>query len=165
MLRLLAWLVEEQKLTTVDAVWKQRTEGWIEKRLLAVNWQGSEDDVSGVCCGEPPCNQITLALQIGQLYDILTLSPLLPNVNTMLDQIVQRAMAIDEPLEDSQKTPYNSSLVLGMCLKSFAAQTKSSKSGRSSFDLAEICQRWGWSECVVGALASLATSRCVATVA
>jgi U3 small nucleolar RNA-associated protein 20 len=46
-LRLLAWSVEEQKLTTVDAVWKQRVEGWIEKRLLAVNWRGSEEDVSG----------------------------------------------------------------------------------------------------------------------
>ena len=46
MLRLLAWLVEGQKLTTVDAVWKQRTEGWVEKRLLAANWQGSEEDVS-----------------------------------------------------------------------------------------------------------------------
>lgn len=46
MLRLLAWVVEEQKLTTVDAVWKQRVEGWIEKRLLAANWQGSEEDVS-----------------------------------------------------------------------------------------------------------------------
>jgi hypothetical protein len=48
-LRLLAWLVEEQKLTAVDAVWKQRTEGWIEKRLLAENWQGSEEDVSCIC--------------------------------------------------------------------------------------------------------------------
>ena len=46
MLRLLAWVVEEQRLTTVDAVWKQRVEGWIEKRLLAANWQGSEEDVS-----------------------------------------------------------------------------------------------------------------------
>lgn len=46
MLRLLAWVVEEQKLTTVDAVWKQRVEGCIEKRLLAANWQGSEEDVS-----------------------------------------------------------------------------------------------------------------------
>jgi len=46
-LRLLAWLVEEQKLTTVDAIWKQRTEQWIENRLLAVNCQGSEEDVSG----------------------------------------------------------------------------------------------------------------------
>ena len=52
-LRSLAWLVEEQKLTTVDAVWKQRTEGWIEKRLLAVNWQGSEEDVSGTCRERP----------------------------------------------------------------------------------------------------------------
>ena len=42
-LRLLAWLVEEQKLTTVDAIWKQRTEQWTEKRLGDVNWQGSED--------------------------------------------------------------------------------------------------------------------------
>jgi len=50
MLRLLGWLVEEQKLTTVDAVWKQRAEGWIEKRLLAVNWQGSEEDVSSTQC-------------------------------------------------------------------------------------------------------------------
>ena len=50
MLRLLAWLAEEQKLTTADAVWKQRTEGWIEKRLLAVNWQGSEEDVSSTRC-------------------------------------------------------------------------------------------------------------------
>jgi len=49
-LRLLAWLVEEHKLTTVDAVWKQRTEGWIENRLLAANWQGSEEDVSDACC-------------------------------------------------------------------------------------------------------------------
>lgn len=49
MLRLLAWLVEGQKLTAVDAVWKQRTEGWVEKRLLAVNWQGSEEDVSERC--------------------------------------------------------------------------------------------------------------------
>ena len=48
MLRLLGWLVEEQRLTAVDAVWKQRTEGWIEKRLLPVNWKGSEEDVSGV---------------------------------------------------------------------------------------------------------------------
>ena len=50
MLRLLALLVEEQKLTTVDAVWKQRIEGWIEKRLLTVNWQGSEEDVSDSRC-------------------------------------------------------------------------------------------------------------------
>jgi U3 small nucleolar RNA-associated protein 20 len=50
MLRLLAWLVEEQKLTAVDAIWKQRTEGWVEKRLLAANWQGSEEDVSERCC-------------------------------------------------------------------------------------------------------------------
>lgn len=50
MLRLLAWLVEEQKLTAVDAVWKQRFEGWLENRLLAVNWQGSEEDVSEGCC-------------------------------------------------------------------------------------------------------------------
>ena len=47
MLRLLAWLVEEQKLTTVDVIWKQRTEGWIEKRLLGANWQGSEDVSDG----------------------------------------------------------------------------------------------------------------------
>ena len=45
-LRLLAWLVEEQKLTTIDAIWKQRIEGWVEKRLLVVNWKGSEEDVS-----------------------------------------------------------------------------------------------------------------------
>ena len=50
MLRLLAWLVEEQKLTAVDAVWKQRIEGWVEKRLLAINWQGSKEDVSDACC-------------------------------------------------------------------------------------------------------------------
>lgn len=50
MLRLLAWLVEEQKLITVDAVWKQRVEGWIGERLLTVNWQGSEEDVSDDCC-------------------------------------------------------------------------------------------------------------------
>ena len=50
MLRLLAWLVEVQKLTTVDAIWKQRTEGWIEKRLLVVNWQSSEEDVSSTRC-------------------------------------------------------------------------------------------------------------------
>ena len=50
MLRLVGWLVEEQRLTTVDAVWKQRTEGWIEKRLLAVDWQGSEKEVSGTRC-------------------------------------------------------------------------------------------------------------------
>lgn len=50
MLRLLGWLVEEQKLTTVDAIWKQRTEGWIEKRLLLENWQSSEEDVSDNFC-------------------------------------------------------------------------------------------------------------------
>ena len=42
-LRLLAWLIEEQKLTTVDAVWKQRANEWIGKRLLAGNWRSSED--------------------------------------------------------------------------------------------------------------------------
>ena len=51
MLRLLAWLVEEQKLTTIDAVWKQRAESWIEKRLLTVNWKGSEEDVGDDCWG------------------------------------------------------------------------------------------------------------------
>ena len=50
MLRLLAWLVEEQKLTAVDAIWRKRIEGWIEKRLLAENWQGSEEDVSDTYC-------------------------------------------------------------------------------------------------------------------
>ena len=49
MLRLISWLVEDQKLTTVDAVWKQRAEGWIAKRLLAEKWQGSEEDVSNGC--------------------------------------------------------------------------------------------------------------------
>ena len=74
-------------------------------------------------------------------------------------------MTIEEPLEDFQRTPYNASLVLGMCLKSFSGQAKLPKSGTSSFDLAEMCQQWGWSESVVDALASLATSRCVADVA
>jgi len=106
-----------------------------------------------------------IAQQIGQLCDILTLSPLLANVNRMLDKIVQQVLTTDKPLEDFQRTPYNASSVLGMCLKSFSGQAKSSKSGISSFDIAEICQRWGWSESVTGGLASLATSRCVATVA
>lgn len=81
----------------------------------------------------------------------------------MLDQIVQKVMATGEPLEDSQRTPYNASLVLGMCLKSFSSLDKSSGSG-FSFDLAAICERWGWSESVVDALVSLATSRCVVIV-
>ena len=102
-----------------------------------------------------------LISQIGQLCDILTLSPLLPNVSGMLGQIVQRVVAADEPIEDSQSTPYNASLVLGMCLRSFSGQAKPPKSGFPSFDLAEVCQRWGWSESVVGALASLAASRWV----
>jgi len=72
-------------------------------------------------------------------------------------------MTTEEPLEVFQRTPYNASLVLGMCLKSFSGQTKLPKS--SSFDLAEMCQKWGWSESVMDALASLATSRCVAGVA
>ena len=50
-LRLLAWLVEEQKLTAVDAIWKQRTERWAEKRLPAANWHGLEEDVSNGYCG------------------------------------------------------------------------------------------------------------------
>lgn len=105
---------------------------------------------------------MTSAPQVSQLCDILTLSPLLPGVNRTLDQIAQHVVAADNPLEDFQRTPYNASLVLGMCLKSFSGQVKSSKSGASSFDLAGICQRWGWSESVVGALASLATSRYLA---
>ena len=104
-----------------------------------------------------------IPFQVGQLCSILTLSLLLPNVNKMLDQIVQQVMATDEPLKDSQRTPYNASLALGMCLKSFSGQVKPPKSGFPSLDLAEICQRWGWSESVVGALASLAASRCVET--
>ena len=106
-------------------------------------------------------NQAVLTSQVGQLCDILTLSPLLPNVSGMLGQIVQRVVAMDEPLEYSQRTPYNASLVLGMCLKSFSSQAKSTKPGIPSLDLADVCQRWGWSESTVGALASLATSRCV----
>ena len=98
------------------------------------------------------------------MCDILSLSLLLPNVNKMLDQIVQQVIATGDPLADSRRTPYNASLVLGMCLKSFSGQAKSSKSSLPSFDLVEICQRWGWSENVVGALASLATSRCVVMV-
>ena len=77
----------------------------------------------------------------------------------MLDQIVQKVMATDEPLEDSQRTPYNASLVLGMSLKSFSGKNKSSKLGLSPLDLAEICQRWGWSESVMGALGSLTISK------
>ena len=99
------------------------------------------------------------------MCNILILSPLLPNVSRMLDQIVQKVMAMDEPLEDSRRTPYNASLVLGMCLRSLSVQAKSSKPGSPSFDLAEICRRWGWSESVVGALTSLTTSRYVVTVA
>jgi hypothetical protein len=75
----------------------------------------------------------------------------------MLDQIVQQVMDTGEPVEDFQRTPYNASLVLGMCLKSFSSQPKSSKS-TSSFDLAEISHRWGWSESVLDALASLAAA-------
>lgn len=74
-------------------------------------------------------------------------------------------MTTEKPLEDFQRTPYNASLVLGMCLKSLSGQAKLPKLGTSSFDLAETCQQWGWSETVVDALASLATSRCVADVA
>jgi len=96
---------------------------------------------------------------------MLTLSLLLPNKNRKLDQIVQQVMTTDKPLEDFQRTPYNASLVLGMCLKSFSGQAKLPKLGTPSFDLAEMCQQWGWSETVVDALASLATSRCVAHVA
>lgn len=68
-------------------------------------------------------------------------------------------MVIAEPLEDFQRTPYNSSLILGMCLKSFSSQAKSSKPNTPSFNLAEICRGWGWSENVTNALAFLATSR------
>ena len=82
----------------------------------------------------------------------------------MLDQIIQQVITTDEPLESFQRTPYNASLVLGMCLKSFSSQAKSSKLGTSPLDSAEICQRWGWSESVVDALASLAASRCVTNV-
>ena len=82
----------------------------------------------------------------------------------MLDRIVQQVATTNEPLEDFQRSPYNASFVLGMCLKSFSGQAKSSKSGSSSFDLAEICQRWGWSESVVDALAYLAMSRYVTSV-
>lgn len=53
MLRLLAQLVEEQKLIDVDVVWKQRTERWIEKRLLGANWKGSEEEVSSHCRDTP----------------------------------------------------------------------------------------------------------------
>jgi len=106
-------------------------------------------------------NRTVLALQIGQLCDILTLSPLLPSVSDMLGHIVQGVAATDEPLEDSQRTPYNASLVLGMCLKSFSNQARPKKLGLPSLELADVCQRWGWSECAVDALASLATSRLV----
>lgn len=68
MLRLLAWLVEDQKLTAVDSVWKQRAEGWIGKRLLAGNWQGSEEDVSNGCCVRygRHFTQLNLAFHTGQ---------------------------------------------------------------------------------------------------
>ena len=79
--------------------------------------------------------------------------------------MVQQVMTTEEPLEEFQRTPYNASLVLGMCLKSFSGQAKPPKLGTSSFDLAEMCRQWGWSESIVDALASLATSRCVSDVA
>ena len=79
--------------------------------------------------------------------------------------MVQQVMTTEEPLEEFQRTPYNASLVLGMCLKSFSGQAKLPKLGTPSFDLAEMCRQWGWSESIVDALASLATSRCVADVA
>lgn len=97
--------------------------------------------------------------QVSHLRDILTLSPLLPSVNKTLDEIVQQVMITTEPLEDFQRTPYNASLVLGMCLTSFSGQVKSPRPDISSFNLTEMCQRWGWSESVTNGLACLATSR------
>lgn len=99
--------------------------------------------------------------QVGHLRDILALSPLLPNINKMLDQIVQQAANTAEPLEDFRRTPYNASLALGLCLKSLSGQGRLSKPNVVSVDLTEISQRWGWSETVMEALASLSASRYV----
>lgn len=68
-------------------------------------------------------------------------------------------MVTTDSLEDFRRTPYNWSLVLGMCLKSFSSQVKSSKPNVPSFNLTEMCKMWGWSECVADTLALLATSR------
>ena len=96
------------------------------------------------------------------MRDIMALSSLLPNLNRMLDGIVQQVVSAVDPLEDFRRTPYNASLVLGMCLKSRSSQAKPPKSMAPSLNLAEMCQRWGWSESVTGALASLTALRCVA---
>lgn len=103
-----------------------------------------------------------LGKQVSHLRDILALAPLLPNITRMLDQIVQQVVITADPIDDFQSTPYNASLVLGMCLKSISGRVKSPKSNTPSHDLGEICQQWGWSESVMDALAHLAASRCVA---
>lgn len=108
---------------------------------------------------------MALLTQVGHLRDILALSSLLPNVNKMLDKIVQQAVNTAGPLEDFRRTPYNASFALGLCLKSFSGQGRSSKPNIAPFDLTEITQRWGWSETVMEALASLSASRYVVVAA
>lgn len=45
-LRLLADLQKDGKLNDVDAVWKEKMQTWVTKRLMTENWHTTEDSVS-----------------------------------------------------------------------------------------------------------------------
>jgi hypothetical protein len=97
------------------------------------------------------------------LRDILTLSSVLPSISNAFGHILATTLEVADPLGDYNATHANSSIVLALCLEAIAKQKNVSwpEQLSSQFVISDVCNRYGWSGCVMDSLVSVVNARFV----
>ncbi|PCH35509.1 hypothetical protein WOLCODRAFT_125910, partial [Wolfiporia cocos MD-104 SS10] len=135
-LKLLATLQEGRMLDTVDVVWKQRFQSWVDGILT--KWELTEDNVL-------------------LLHGILALSSLLPSISPLLIKIIDVALDVPEPQQDYDTSSANSAWVLGKCLESLSSRPTADWA--NGIDIVswttKVVEKYSWSSIALGSLVSL----------
>ncbi|THG95629.1 hypothetical protein EW026_g6070 [Hermanssonia centrifuga] len=135
-LALLSILRNDGRLDGVDSAWKQRLQSWVDIRFR--EWKGTEE-------------------QSLELYSVIELSDLLPNVSSLLISIVGYALEIPDPKQDFAEHGANSSWVVGSCLACLARRSSKEWQGKVNIKTwtETITEKWGWSGFALDGLLAL----------
>ncbi|OSX61435.1 hypothetical protein POSPLADRAFT_1144486 [Postia placenta MAD-698-R-SB12] len=126
---LLAALQRERRLASVDIVWKQRVQAWVDSRFA--RWEHAAESVL-------------------LLRDVLALSPLLASLAPLCVRIVESALERADGREEYEETCANTAWVLGACLGCLA--DRPSAEWAENVDVArwtqKVVQNWSCSAIV-----------------